>query len=281
MIRCIVMPSRRAALLSVLVLAVGAGCAGAAAGTAASAPVNEDVIGKDSLKTNPLPPLVAKADATPTATAKGGPVTPPPAAPGDDPGAKYAAFINTINTNIPGWKTGAAAALMLFNSERNEQRPLLVDNHEQAAVPKGDHYSFYMDMESDDAWFVLLIPQFVAGHYECNKDPIISVAASFTKDFTGDDPKAMWSLNEGGNCKVDISPGKLPGDYIARINGILVANDGNSLLRIQSAYVYFRNMPSGPPPKTAAPVPTSAKAGPVQKGGPAAAGTTPKVRLPR
>ena len=280
MIRCCVMPSRRAALLPILLLAVGAGCAGAAEGAAGPAPGSDDLIGKDSLKTNPLPPLVAKADDdAPAATTKGKPGPPPPPATADDPGAKYAGFINTITTNMPGWKTGAAAALMLFNAERNEQKPFLFDNSEQAAVPKGDHYSLYMD--SDAGWFVLLIPQFVPGHYECNKDPIISVATSFDKDFTGDDPKTMWSMNEGGNCKIDISAGKLPGDYIGRISGIVVANDGNSLLRIQSAYVYFRNMPSGPPPKTAAPVATSNKAGPVQKGGPAAAGTTPKVRLPR
>jgi hypothetical protein len=92
----------------------------------------------------------------------------------------------------------------------------------------------------------------------------------------------MWSMNKGGTCKVDLSPGKAAGDWIARISGIVVSNDEDSLLRIQSAYVYFRNMPSGPPPKTATPaVPTSNKAGPVLKGGPSSAGTTPKVRLPR
>lgn len=281
MIRSIAMPSRRATLLPVLWLAVCAGCATATEVHTGSAPGSDDLVGKDSLKTNPLPPLVAKADDDdPAPTAKGKPGTPPgTTAAAEDPGAKYAGFINTINTNIPSWKTGAAAALMLFNSDRNEQKPFLFDNHEQAAVPKGDHYSFYM--EADDGWFVLLIPQFKPGLYECNKDPIISIATSFAKDFTGDDPKAMWSMNEGGNCKVDISPGKVAGDYIARISGIVVANDADSLLRIQSAYVYFRNMPEGPPPKTAAPVPTSAKAGPVQRGGPSGAGTTPKVRLPR
>jgi len=278
MIRCIVMPSRRSLLLPVFLLTVCASCAGAAEGrTAASG--GDDLVGKDSLKTNPLPPLVAKADDdTPAPTAKGKPATPPPNAPAEDPGTKYAGFINTINTNMPAWKTGAAAALMLFNSDRNEQRPFLFDNSEQPAVPKGDHYSVYMD--SDAGWFVLLIPQFKPGHYECNKDPIFAVATSFDKDFTGDDPKTMWSMNEGGNCKIDISTGKVAGDYIARISGIVVANDTDSLLRIQSAYVYFRNMPAGPPPKTAAPAPTSNKAGPVQKGGPAT-GTTPKVRLPR
>ena len=281
MIRCLVMSSRHSQLLPALLLTVCAGCAGATGARTGAAPGDEDLVGKDSLKTNPLPPLAAKADDddTPAPTAKVKPGPPPPTGAAEDPGTKYAGFVNTINTNMPGWKTGAAAALMLFNSDRNEQRPFLFDNSEQPAVPKGDHYSVYMD--SDAGWFVLLIPQFKPGHYECNKDAIFAVATSFDKDFTGDDPKTMWSMNEGGNCKIDISPGKVAGDYIARISGIVVANDADSLLRIQSAYVYFRNMPSGPPPKTAAPAPTSNKAGPVQKGGPTGTGTTPKVRLPR
>jgi hypothetical protein len=276
MIRFFVMRPR-AIVLPAFLLSVLAGCA-SAPGRTGPAPGSEDLVGKDSLKTNPLPPLVAKAgDDTPDPTPKGKPATPPPAAATDDPGAKYAGFVSTINTNMPGWKTGAAAALMLFNSERNEQKPFLFDNSEQAAVPKGDHYSLYMD--SDAGWFVVLIPEFKPGHYECNKDPIISLATSFDKDFTGDDPKTMWSMNKGGSCKVDISPGKVAGDYIARISGIVVSNDEDSLLRIQSAYVYFRNMPSGPPPKTAAPAPTSNKVGPSVKTTPVTGG--PKVRLPR
>lgn len=277
MIRCTLMRPQSFILpASLLLMCVG--CAPASQGHSRVAASNEDIVGKDSLKTDPLPSLTSNDDAKPDPTAQVKPATTAAPAPAADPGVKYAGFINTINTNMPGWKTGAAAALMLFNSERKEQKPFLFDNSEQPAVPKGDHYSLYMD--SDAGWFVVLIPQFKPGHYECNKDPIISLATSFDKDFTGDDPKTMWSMNEGGSCKIDISPGKVAGDYIMRVSGVVVANDNDSLLRIQSAYVYCRNMPSGPPPKVTGPAPTSNKAGPVQKGGPAA-GTTPKVRLPR
>ena len=265
-----------------------------------------DVIGNDSLTAKNIPglggandddddddPRPATSGTATTASTAGK----PPA--NEDPRAKYAQYVAAITTTLPTWKTGAAAAVMLYNKERDQSLPFLLDNREQAAIPRpaatptgAGHYSFYLTSD-DGGWFVMTIGEFRAGHYECRRDNV-NIAMGFKDDFAGDDPEVMWGDNDGGNgqengwCKIDVYPGKTPNDWTASASGILVANNKQKLMRISNAFVQFRNMPVGPPPTTAAAPPPPSGTGKATHAGPAPKPTatststsTPRVRLPR
>ncbi|CAN5256767.1 hypothetical protein BH09MYX1_BH09MYX1_55210 [soil metagenome] len=280
------------------VLSLGA-CAQAGHRGAKSA--KGDVIGNDSLTAKNIPSLTAGGsgddDDTPrptpstTGTASG---KTPPATDTTDPRAKYAQFVAAITTTLPTWKTGAGAAVMLYNKDRNQSLPFLLDNREAAAIPRSDtmggHYSFYLTSD-DGGWFVMTIGSFKAGHLECRKDNI-NIAMGFKDDFAGDDPEVMWGDNDGepgsenGSCKVDIYPGKTENDWTASASGILVANNKERLMRISNAFIQFRNMPVGAPTTTPTPPPAgtgkATHATGNQTSKPAATSTsTGRVRLPR
>ena len=261
-----------------------------------------DVIGNESLTAKNIPGLTANTsddDDTPPPSGTGTAKTPPPAGTGkpadaEDPRAKYAQYVAAITTTLPGWKTGAAAAVMLYNKDRNQSLPFRLDNREQAAIPRGDHYSFYMTSD-DGGWFVMTVGQFRAGHFECRRDNI-NIAMGFKDDFAGDDPEVMWGDNDGdpgsenGWCKVDIFPGKTSTDWTASASGILVANNKQKLMRISNAFVQFRNMPVGPPaaPTSTATAPPPAGTGKQTHSGPApvrpastGTSTSGRVVLPR
>jgi hypothetical protein len=263
-----------------------------------------DVIGNDSLTAKTIPGLTANSsdddDDRPAGTTAGK-TTPAPsgtgtAAANEDPRAKYAQYVAAITTTLPTWKTGAAAAVMLYNKDRNQSLPFLLDNREQAAIPRqdtqGGHYSFYMTSD-DGGWFVVTIGQFKAGHYECRRDNV-NIAMGFKDDFAGDDPEVMWGDNDGeagtenGWCKIDVYPGKTATDWTMSASGILVANNKQKLMRISNAFVQFRNMPAGPPSQSAPtpPPPTGTNkathAGPAPRPSTTTTSTTaPRVRLPR
>ncbi len=265
-----------------------------------------DVIGNDSLTAKNIPALGGAGggsgdddDDDPPASTTAGKTTPAPsgtAAQTEDPRAKYAQYVAAITTTLPSWKTGAAAAVMLYNKERNQSLPFLLDNREQAAIPRqdtqGGHYSFYMTSD-DGGWFVVTIGQFRAGHYECRRDNV-NIAMGFKDDFAGDDPEVMWGDNDGesgtenGWCKIDVYPGKSANDWTMSASGILVANNKQKLMRISNAFVQFRNMPVGQPASTAAAPPPPSGTGKATHAGPAPKPTatststsTPRVRLPR
>lgn len=263
-------------------LGVGVACGGAEV-VASPVPVApEELIGKDSLKhVWSRPPPAASSSpapsATPSVTAS---AAPPPKEPSDLEVMLKAMAI--IKGAVPKWDQGAAAAIQFRNLQTKKTTTLILET--ARAPEEGKAYWHVYTLSKEDgggnSWFVVDAREFKPGEYDCTTGAFM-LAVAGTKDFKGDDPKALWSDNKGASCSIRVFKSQdAPEDRELSFRGKLVSNDGDTSFEILDGYMYLRRPPTaavvqkaGPPPaasaiRTAAPKPIPTD-------------NTPRLKLPR